>query len=127
MGRSRARRCKRSRAWNREQGREHLRAQAESGLTVQDYCFAHGLQPHTFHNWRRRLKRETQGRDGGGIESRVPSKSVFAEVLVVSPECLSGASVVEVVLRGERRLRVGPGFDEGALRRLVAVLESLPC
>lgn len=123
----RPRRCKRSPAWTREQGCQHVEAQAESGLTVQDYCFAHGLPVHTFHNWRRRLKKTTPVPDGRAIESRVPAKPVFAEVLVVLPECLSPASVVEVVLRGERRLRVEPGFDEETLRRLVGLLESLPC
>jgi hypothetical protein len=33
----------------------------------------------------------------------------------------------ELVLRGERRVRLGADFDAGSLRRLVAVLESLPC
>jgi transposase-like protein len=127
MADTRPRRCKRNPAWNREQGRQHVEAQAESGLSVQDYCFAHGLPVHTFHNWRRRLKQKTQDPDGGDIESRVPAKPVFAEVLVVSPECLSPASVVEVVLRGERRLRVELDLDEETLRRLVALLESLPC
>jgi transposase-like protein len=96
-------------------------------LTITDYCFAHGLKTHTFHNWRRRLKQETQGTDEGDIESREPTKPVFAEVLVVSRECLSPPSVVEVVLQGGRRLRVGSGFDEETLRRLVVLLESLPC
>jgi hypothetical protein len=35
--------------------------------------------------------------------------------------------VAEVVLRGGRRLEVGADSDEGALRRLAALLESLPC
>jgi len=118
---------KRNPAWNREQGRQHLEAQAESGLTIQDYCFAYGVPVHTFHNWRRRLQRETQGAHVGCIEARVPSKPVFAEVHVVSSERPSPPSLVEVVLRGGHRFRVGPDFDEGALRRLVALLESLPC
>ena len=58
MAGTRPRRCKRSQAWNRECGRQHLEAQAESGLSVHDYCFAYGLEVHTFYNWRRRLNRE---------------------------------------------------------------------
>ena len=34
---------------------------------------------------------------------------------------------LEVVLSGERRIRVGVGFDEGTLRRLVTALEEAPC
>jgi len=33
----------------------------------------------------------------------------------------------EVVVRGGRRVRLGRQFDAEGLRRLVAVLESLPC
>ena len=110
MADTRPRRCKRSPVWNREQGRQHVQAQAESSLTIQDYCFAHGLNVHTFHNWRRRLKRGTPGPDGGGIESSVPAKPAFVEVLLDSLEPREGPSAIEVVLQGTRRLRVEPGF-----------------
>jgi len=52
---------------------------------------------------------------------------MFAEVSFVCPEPESPTPLVEVVLRGGRRLEVGPDFDEGELRRLVALLESQPC
>jgi transposase-like protein len=104
-----------------------LEAQAESGLSVHDYCFAYGLEVHTFYNWRRRLNREMPTPTGKDDASRLPAQLVFAEVVLVSPAPVSSESVVEVVLRGGRRLQVGADFDEGALRRLVGLLESLPC
>jgi transposase-like protein len=113
--------------WTREQGRQHVQAQAESGLSVQDYCFAYGLNMHTFHHWRRRVKRETEGTSGGNLESTVPGGPAFVEVLLGSFEPREEPSVVEVILQGGRRLRVAAGFDEETFRRLVAVLESLPC
>jgi transposase-like protein len=127
MAGTRARRCKRSPAWNRGWGRQHLEAQAESGLSVHDYCFAYGLEAHTFYNWRRRLNRERPTPTGKDDASRLPAQLVFAEVVLVSPAPVSSESVVEVVLRCGRRLQVGADFDEGALRRLVGLLESLPC
>ena len=132
MAGTRARRCKRSQAWNRGWGRQHLEAQAESGLSVHDYCFAYGLEAHTLYNWRRRLNRERPTPTGKDDASRLPAQLVFAEVVVVSaqpvsPESVSSESVAEVVLRGGRRLEVGADFDAEALRRLVALLESLPC
>ena len=127
MADSGARGCRRSPAWTREQGRRHLQAQAESGLTVRDYCFAHGLKTHTFHNWRRRLTQESEGSRSEDLESSVPGGPAFVEVFVGSLQPRETPSVVEVVLQGGRRLRVGPGFDEKTLRRLVTLLESLPC
>lgn len=137
MARIRGRRCKRSSAWNREWARQHVEAQAESGLSVQDFCFAYGVAVHTFYGWRRRLKAKHPSPPGEDASSRLPLQQLFAEVPVYSPgpvsvngvslEPVSSASVVEVVLRGGRRLEVGTDFDEEELRRLVALLESLPC
>ena len=137
MARTRGRRCKRSSAWNREWARQHVEAQAESGLSVQDFCFAYGVAVHTFYGWRRRLKAKRPSPPGEDAASRLPLQQLFAEVPVYSPvpvsaECVSlgpesSAWVVEVGLRGGRRLEVGSNFDEEELRRLVALLESMPC
>ena len=46
------------------------RAQAESGLSVQDYCFAYGLNVHTFHHCRAiSLCFATPGRPEGSARS----------------------------------------------------------
>ena len=137
MAVTRGRRCKRSSAWNREWARQHVEAQAESGLSVQDFCFAYGLPVRTFYTWRRRLNAKRPAFSGEDTIAWLAVHPLFAEVAVsspepvsaecVSPESASSESVAEVVLRDGRRLEVGADFDEGALRRLVALLESLPC
>ena len=60
-------------------------------------------------------------------EAGASSAPMFAEVHV-GESLMPGldASGVELVLCGERRVRVAPGFDEGTVRRVVALLESLP-
>jgi hypothetical protein len=35
--------------------------------------------------------------------------------------------LLEVVLRGERRIQIGSDFDAGTLERLAALLERWPC
>jgi transposase-like protein len=115
----------------------HVEAQAESGLSVQDFCFAYGLPVRSFYPWRRRLNAKRPASPGEDTISWLAVHPLFAEVAVLSPELVSGAcvsaesvsseSVAEVVLRGGRRLQGGADFDEAELRRLVALLESLPC
>lgn len=122
-----SRRCRRSHAWRREYWRGHVVAQTESGLVIEDYCIAHGLKRRNFHRWRRRFKEEMRGPDGAGRASTVLPEAAFAELLVAGQEGPDAASIIEVVLRGERRLRVAPGFEEETLQRLVTLLESLPC
>ena len=123
----RPRRCKRSPAWNREERRKHVEDQAASGLSVQDYCFAHGLNTRSFCRWRQYLSAAPRGSVREPAESRAPALPAFAEVVVTSLEVPPAVAEVEVVLRCGHRLRVGPDFHEESLRRLVALLESLPC
>jgi hypothetical protein len=49
-------------------------------------------------------------------------------VRIVGAEPSSRGSVVEVVLRGGRTVRVTPGFDAATLQQVVAALEEAsPC
>ena len=139
------RRCRPSPVWSRAERRQHVEDQEAVCLGVQDYCFAHGLNPQAFYGWRRRVLAESRDLDVEAIESRRPVVPVFVEIDVDLPEPLPevseareqsevaetsvalGRSEVDVLLRCGHRLRVGPDFDEAALRRLVALLESTSC
>lgn len=132
-----ARGCGRSRAWRRAQWREHVEAQAASGVSAAAYCRRHGLHARSFYRWRRIFAAGAQqGVDAqASIGPREPEcgspDPVFAEVRLGAPTVSAwtacGPGDLEVVVRGERRVRVGPGFDEATLRRVVTALESLPC
>ena len=129
------RKCKRSRAWRRAWWRAHVDAWRDSGLSGAEYCRRHGLKPHRFYWWRGVFACEdgtpskwsgtespdsTQSSTAVGLPSPA---SVFTEIPIA---CLPSASCgVEVVLRGERRVRVEPGFDGETLVRVVQVLEEL--
>ena len=110
----------RGRAEHRACWRERVEAQGSSGLSAAGYCREHGLARASFYRWRRIFSAE--------VSAEKPT--VFAELRVSAPSVSSvssEASGVEVVVSGERRIRVKPGFDEDTLRRAVAILESLPC
>jgi hypothetical protein len=123
-------RCKRSHAWRRARWGEHVEAQPLSGLCVTDYCLSHGLRRESFYRWRRVFAPETntggEGLPGLG-EVGLSGSPVFVELSGLPLSEDARASGVELVLPGERRLRLEPGFDEDTLRRAVSVLESLPC
>jgi hypothetical protein len=127
MADTRPRRCSRSPAWNREERRKHVEDQAASGLDVQDYCFANGLNVKAFYGWRRSFLAEGRDVDIVPSESRPLPLPAFAEVVEDSPAPPQTVTEVEIVLRCGHRLRVGPDFHEEALSRLVVLLESLPC
>ena len=118
--------------------REHLAAHEASGLSVRVYCREHGLGEASFYQWRRRFQCEeaeapASGRplgNAGLVRGALGQpRPAFAEVRLAPLDAagVASASGVEVVLGGERRLRLEAGFDAETLRRAVAALESLPC
>lgn len=120
--------CGGSRARRRALWLLHVRAWSASGLRAAEYCRRKGLHPESFYRWRRVLLRA--GADVGLADRVEPMASQaprFAEVHVADARGGFGACAIEVVVSGERRIRVAPGFDEAALRRVVTVLEALPC
>jgi len=134
-----------SRARNRVRWFGHVRACAGSGLSVAEYCRREGLQYNSFRRWRLAFRDAGEdfapaeyGGSGGGAPARGTDATggsgqdelgvaLFAEVDVQSSSSMAEAPALEVVLAGERRIRVAPGFDEETLRRLMAALEGRAC
>ena len=85
---------------------EILRRQAGSGLSVAAFCRRSRLSQASFYAWRRKL------RDAGP----------FAEIRI-APEAVVSAGALELVVPGERRIVVRPGFDRATLLALVDALE----
>jgi transposase-like protein len=87
----------------------------DSGTTVRAFCEQHGVSEPSFYAWRRKLAQR---------DAQAPT---FVPVRVVADEPPAKAGGLDLVLPGQRTLRVGPGFDAATLRRLLAVLEETPC
>jgi hypothetical protein len=85
-----------------------------SGLSVAAFCRENAIAGSSFFYWRRRLATR-------------PAAPDFVEAKVVAgPAGALAAEVIEIRLRGGRRIRVRRGFDSVLLAEVVAVLEGLP-
>jgi transposase len=95
--------------------RQRLREWHASGLTVRAFCERHGLAEPSFYAWRRLL------------QQRQAEVAAFVPVHIVPDEAPPPAGAVEVLLPGNRSVRVSAGFDAATLRQVLAVLEDKPC
>lgn len=98
---------------------------AESGEGVDEFCRRHRVRPATLKWWRWRL-------DGGGLSAvesgASPSGPQFTEVRFGKPEVARGAWIgFELRWSDGLTLRIPSEFDDGALRRLLSVLEAVGC
>ena len=97
----------------REEWRQIIDGQRPSGLTVVAYCRDHGITDGAFYAWKRRLRSPAKPK-------RLPQPA-FVEV---SPPRAETAGTIEILLPGERRLRMWRGFDRDLLIDLIRTLEA---
>lgn len=112
-----------------------------SGLSLPRFCRENGIKKGTMSGWvykpalQRAVEMARRGegarRDGpvaGFPPASEPSTGFvpvrLREVIAASAPEPEGRRAIEVVLGAGRRVAVGPGFDPGALRRVVAALEA---
>jgi hypothetical protein len=98
-----------------QQWQRWIRDWRTSGLTVRAFCQQRGLAQPSFYAWRRELER------------RQAAAAAFVAVRLVGDEPRVVPAAIELVLDGQRTVRVAPGFDAATLRQLLAILEDKPC
>ena len=111
-----------------------LRQWRRSGLSIRAFCATHQLAEPTFYAWRRTIaQRDAQARpqhhddqhdSAHGRPDFVPLR--LAEPVALEP--LAHTTTLEVMVAGQRIVRVPIGFDAATLRQLLVVLEETrPC
>lgn len=128
----------------RSHWQEIVRGQRQSGQSVRAYCRQAGIEESAFYWWRRELARRS-GKHSDGFPSgrKAPrSRSVrsaarstsgamaeagFLPVQVAAVRSREAGGSLEIVLGGDRVLRIPPGFDRQTLREVLTVLEVRPC
>jgi hypothetical protein len=82
---------------------------AASGLSLREFAARANLSAQRLYRWRRQL------------QSSPAATPPFVEIRP------TGSAGIEVLLRSGHVLRVGPGFDEETVLRLVRALEDVQC
>lgn len=95
---------------------EHRAATGESWRSISKRT---GINYATLTGWVWRLRRERADQ----AATRSPSSS-FIELVPREASQPERSDGIELVLRGERRLRIGSDFDAATLTRLVHALEA---
>ena len=99
------------RRWRADDARAVLARLDSSGLSVPQFAAREGLDVQRLYRWRAQLRT-------GRAKTPTPA---FIEV---TPSVSAAATSIEVVLPSGHVVRVSDGFGEGALRRLLAVLDE---
>lgn len=105
----------RRRRWSREEKARIVAESLDPAVSVSAVAHRYGLNPNQLFTWRRQLRDQVEpwlpcgDDDGRGEEAPTPASSERIEVIL-----------------GAVTVRVGPGVDASALRRVLQVVRSLP-
>ena len=106
--------------------RARIAEQRESGLSVRRFCSREKISEASFHTWKRerglRDRERSEASEATGAGDDTGGDPMFVP-LRVAPSQPSLANL-ELLHRSGHTIRVPAGFDDEALRRLLAVLES---
>ena len=111
--------------------RQLLQRWRSSGQSVRAFCQAHGLSEPSFYARRSILAERDAAAATPTVSTPPAARPLFVPVHVradgpaeVNPP---EEACLEVLLSGQRVLRIRPGFDAATLQRLLAVLELPVC
>ncbi len=114
-----------------EQWRSILAEWSSSGLSQSAFCRLRGLSLVTFGGWKRHFggavaPARSPHAGGANARRRGMDRLSFVELEPLPRAAGTGleAELYEVRLANGRAVRVGPGFDPAALRRLLAIVDA---
>jgi hypothetical protein len=106
-----------------------------SGLSQVEFCRRRGIRPGTLAFWKHTLARETSAARSRARRAR-PAAPAFVPVRVIAPPhpiddvrpgSVPAPSEIEIVLRGDRHVRLRGRVDLEWLGQVVRTLETLGC
>jgi transposase-like protein len=104
----------RQRRWTAGDAEAMLAAAERSDLSLRAFAATHGMDVQRLYHWRKELRRDP-----------VVEPVRFEELLVRrGGREESAAGRIEIVFMSGIIVRVGAGFDESTLRRLISILEQ---
>ncbi len=129
--------------------RRRVAQQAESGLSVRDFCRQHDLKEAAFYRWRRELSRRDEVQQAvsfvpvhvteGAIGTKALSTTGAVGTKALSPKNAvstehhaaadrrDNQGAIEIVLTGGRCIRIRGAVDRRMLTDVLAVLEQQLC
>jgi hypothetical protein len=108
---------------DREEWRRRVERWKDGGLSAKEFAAELGINAGTLQVWAYKLKRGE--RPARRPSPKAPSDAILSSLVEVrAPVGPVVDQRFEIELANGRRVRVGAGFDSGALRALLAVLEA---
>jgi transposase len=122
MGTTGSRGGRRKRSWPEALKREIVAATLTPGSSVSIVARRYDVNANQVFSWRRRFRDEPPFLAGNPLPQLIPV-TITAEKNSAVAAPMAVSEKIEIDVGGKYRVHIGGGFDKGALRRVLDVLE----
>ena len=115
------------RRWSEDEKQAIIREASRPAVNVSAVARRHGIKPSLLFRWRKLAQKEEKPASAPAflpVSLAAPAKSSDAVCDRCTRELAAAGSSIEIELLNGRRVRVGPGADLGALKRILDMLDG---
>jgi transposase len=113
------------RRWSEDEKQAIIAEALRPGVNVSAVARRHGIKPSLLFRWRKLAQRQAKPEPAFlPVSLTAPGSSGETNCDRCASETLIVDSRIEIELANGRRVRVGPGADMGALKRIIAIIDG---
>jgi transposase len=115
------------RRWSEDEKQAIIAEALRPGVNVSAIARRHGITPNLLFRWRKAAQREAKPEPAPAflpVSLTAPAKSGDTGCDRSASEAPAADSRIEIELANGRRVRVGPGADMGALKRILDIVDG---
>jgi transposase len=114
------------RRWSEDEKQAIVAEALQPGVNVSAVARRHGIKPSLLFRWRKLAKNDAKPESGPAflpVSLAAPAKGAETSCDRSASEAASG-NRIEIELANGRRVRIGPGADMGALKRILEIADG---
>jgi transposase len=115
------------RRWSEDEKQAIVAEVSQPGVNVSAVARRHGIKPNLLFRWRRMAQKEAKPAAAPAflpVSLAATAKSGETSCDRLADDASAADSRIEIELANGRRVRVGPGADMGALKRILDIVEG---
>ena len=115
------------RRWSEDEKQAIVAEALQPGVNVSAVARRHGIKPNLLFRWRKLAQERSEARAAPAflpVSLTAPAKSARRAAIAAPAKRAAADNRIEIELANGRRVRVGPGADMGALKRILDIADG---
>jgi transposase len=112
------------RRWSEDEKQAIIAEALQPGVNVSAVARRHGITPNLLFRWRKAARNEAKPAAPAFLPISLTTPAKSSEPVCDGSETQAADNRIEIELLNGRRVRVGPGADMGALKRILDIVEG---